>query len=50
MLNITDKNYSQLTAKERVNLALAGFSRGDENEIARLKRTCPRKTLYDDGC
>ncbi|MDR3478581.1 MAG: hypothetical protein P4M14_11190 [Gammaproteobacteria bacterium] len=49
MLNITDKNYSQLTAKERVNLALAAFSRGDENEISRLKRTCPRKhyTMID---
>lgn len=35
MLNITDKNCTQLTAKERVNLAIAAFSRGDENEIAR---------------
>ena len=49
MLNLNDKHYSKLTAKERVNLAIAAFSRGDENEISRLKRTCPRKhyTMID---
>lgn len=36
--------YKQLTPTERFNLALAAFSRGDDDEIARLKRTCPQKT------
>lgn len=44
MHNFNETIYKQLTPTERFNLALAAFSRGDDNEIAKLKRTCPQKT------
>ena len=43
MHNLNETNYKQLSPTERFNLALAAFSRNDDDEITRLKRTCPQK-------
>ncbi len=43
MQNLNETSYKQLIPTERFNLALAAFSRGDDEEISRLKRTCPQK-------
>ena len=43
MHNLNETSYKQLTPTERFNLALAALSRGDQDEIAKLKRTCPQK-------
>jgi hypothetical protein len=42
MRQINDKQYSQFTAKERLNLTIAALSRNDETEADRLWHTCPR--------
>lgn len=49
MLNLKDIDYKQLSSSERFKLAVAAFSRGDDAEITRLKRTCPTKhyTMID---
>jgi hypothetical protein len=45
MRQISDKQYGQFTAKERLNLTVAALSRGDLTEADRLWYTCPRR-LY----
>lgn len=42
MRQINDAQYTQFTAKERLNLTFAALSRGDETEANRLWQTCPR--------
>lgn len=42
MRQIHDQQYTQFTAKERINLTIAALSRGDEIEADRLWQTCPR--------
>jgi len=37
--------YAEFTAVERVHLVLAAFSRGDLEEVARLRDSCPRVTM-----
>ena len=36
--------YSLLTPEERLSAAIAAIGRGDDDEVARLHRTCPRVT------
>lgn len=50
MLNIKDINYKKLSSDERFKLAVAAFSRGDDTEITRLKRTCPTKNYTMIDC
>ncbi len=38
-----EQGYEQLTPQERFLLALGAMSRGDDDEIDRLGRSCPRK-------
>lgn len=42
MRQIQDQQYTQFTAKERINLTIAALARGDEAEADRLWKTCPR--------
>lgn len=42
MRKIHDRQYSQFTYKERLNLTIAALARGDETEANRLVETCPR--------
>lgn len=42
MRQIHDQQYTQFTAKERINLTIAALSREDEAEADRLWQTCPR--------
>lgn len=50
MLNLKDNHYKQLSSIERFKLAVAAFSRGDDAEITRLKRTCPTKNYTMIDC
>jgi hypothetical protein len=43
MLNLQNIPYNKLTSVERFNLAVAALSRNDQDELSRLKRTCPIK-------
>ncbi len=44
MKTLSDKLYQSLTAKERVDLALAAMAREDKAEFDRLNNTCVRKS------
>lgn len=41
---MNEKLYENFTTGERVDLVIAALARGDEAEIASLRRTCPRRT------
>lgn len=43
MTKLDEKNYHSLSPEERVNLTIAALSRGDNEEVLRLRRTCARK-------
>jgi hypothetical protein len=40
------KHYPTLTANERFRLAIAALARGDDDDLALLRTTCPKKA-YD---
>ncbi len=50
MLNLKDSHYKKLSSIERFKLAVSAFSRGDDAEITRLKRTCPTKNYIMIDC
>ncbi len=39
------RHYEQFTPRERLRLSLAGLARGDEEEVVRLRESCPRRRL-----
>jgi hypothetical protein len=43
MTKLDEKHYHRLTLKERIELTIAALSRNDNEEIARLRRTCERR-------
>lgn len=43
MIEVPIKYYDKFTPDERVKLTLVAIARGDEEEVGRLKRTCPKK-------
>lgn len=43
MTKLDEGNYHSLSPEERVNLTIAALSRGDNEEVLRLRRTCARK-------
>lgn len=43
MPKLDKMNYHNFTIKERINLTIAALARDDNDEIARLRRTCQRK-------
>lgn len=49
MKNVSENLYHYLDVGERVKLTIAALSRNDDEEIARLRRTCPRSqyTMLD---
>jgi hypothetical protein len=44
--SVLRKHYPSLTADERFSLALAALARGDDDDLAVLRMTCPMRT-YD---
>lgn len=43
--NTLSQHYDQFTPRERLRLALAAQARGDEEEVVRLRHSCPHRTL-----
>lgn len=43
MIGTLTKQYDKFSAKERIQLTLAAIARADEEEVKRLKKSCPRK-------
>jgi len=44
MHNLDESHYKKFSIQERINLTIAALSRGDTEEVSRLRRTCRRKT------
>lgn len=43
-MKINESVYEKLTPQQRVQAAVSALARGDDTEIDRLRRTCPKKT------
>lgn len=42
MMKFNEKLYEKFDMVERVNLTIAALARKDDNEVDRLRRTCPK--------